>query len=165
MKFCFVRWTCLGMLVASDYLIEAGILDEDNNHYDSLIPTKFVPSEYTRVKKSGHNLLLTFVHNIHAALKKLCLSCIEGCSWIHHKTRYRLDHAINTRKERLFPRKIISVFINFDIDSLSLSLSFQPPRYFGNKYTLHVSLSPSQENNNVFQSFVPTYVYDQQRHN
>lgn len=62
------------------YLIEAGILDEDNNHYDSLIPTKFVPSEYTRVKKSGYNLLLTFVHNIHAALKKLCLSCIEGCS-------------------------------------------------------------------------------------
>lgn len=147
------------------YLIEAGILDEDNNHYDSLIPTKFVPSEYTRVKKSGHNLLLTFAHNIHAALKKLCLSCIEGCSWIHHKTRYRLDHAINTRKERLSV-STKNYFCLLQLrHRLSLSLSLSNPLVTLETNTLHVSLSPSQENNNVFQSFVPTYVYDQQRHN
>lgn len=108
------------------YLIEAGILEEDNNHYDSLIPTKFVPSEYTRVKKSGHNLLLTFAHNIHAALKKLCLSCIEGCSWIHHKTRYRLDHAINTRKERLSVSTKNYFCLHQLRHRLSLSLSLFP---------------------------------------
>lgn len=147
------------------YLIEAGILEEDNNHYDSLIPTKFVPSEYTRVKKSGHNLLLTFVHNIHAALKKLCLSCIEGCSWIHYKTRYRLDHAINTRKERLSVSTKNYFCLHQLRHRLSLSLSLSNPLVTLETNTLHVSLSPSQENNNVFQSFVPTYVYDQQRHN
>lgn len=91
------------------YLIEAGILDEDNNRYDSLIPTKF-RSEwiYASEEVSFRDIIccerLCIIYTPRSKLepffKKLCLSCIEGCSWIYHKAQYRLDHAINTRKEQ-----------------------------------------------------------------
>lgn len=49
--FCSIKF-CLRLDMFEHYLIKAGTLNEDNNRYDSLIPTKFVPSEYIRVKKS-----------------------------------------------------------------------------------------------------------------
>lgn len=116
------------------YLIEAGILDEDNNRYDSLIPTKF-RSEwiYASEEVSFRDIIccerLCIIYTPRSKLepffKKLCLSCIEGCSWIYHKAQYRLDHAINTRKEQTicFHGKL---FLSSSTSTSTLSLSNLP---------------------------------------